>query len=171
MDHSVHVTDIMRHVTGLEVATVAAEVDSLFWESGVDDMALMSLTFDNGAIGSVDPSWSVPAGNTWDYDFFLRIIGTRGSVAINDLAESLQLVSSAVAPGMRLVPFGVDIDALMIEAFVASIRHGEIQSPCADGIDGLRALEIALAGYESASLAATVELSTPGRAPGSEPAS
>ncbi|MEO6122438.1 MAG: Gfo/Idh/MocA family oxidoreductase, partial [Ilumatobacteraceae bacterium] len=48
MDHSVHVTDIMRHVSGLEVSTVAAEVDSLLWESGVDDMALMSLTFDNG---------------------------------------------------------------------------------------------------------------------------
>lgn len=160
MDHSVHVTDIMRHVSGLEVETVVAEVDSLFWQSGVDDMALMSLTFDNGAIGSVDPSWSVPAGNTWDYDFYLRIIGTKGSVSINDLAESLQLVSSAVAPGMRLVPFGVDIDALMVDAFVASIRAGEFVSPCADGNDGLRALEIALAGYESAARSATVSLPT-----------
>ncbi|MEO6123937.1 MAG: Gfo/Idh/MocA family oxidoreductase, partial [Ilumatobacteraceae bacterium] len=156
------VTDIMRHVSGLEVSTVAAEVDSLLWESGVDDMALMSLTFDNGAIGSVDPSWSVPAGNTWDYDFYLRVIGTKGSVSINDLAESLQLVSPAVAPGMRLVPFGVDIDALMVDAFVASVRSGQLISPCADGTDGLRALEIALAGYESASRSATVSLPLPG---------
>jgi len=162
MDHSVHVTDIMRHISGLEVASVTAEVDSLFWESGVDDMALMSLTFDNGAIGSVDPSWSVPAGNAWDYDFYLRVIGTKGSVSINDLAESLQLVSSAVAPGMRLVPFGVDIDALMVDAFVASVRSGEFVSPCADGIDGLRALETALAGYESSSRSATVALPSAG---------
>ncbi len=158
MDHSVHVTDVMRHVSGLEAVTVTAEVDSLLWDAGVDDVALMSLVFEGGAVASVDPSWSVPEGNPWDYDFFLRVIGTKGSMSVHDLAESLQLVSPAVAGGMRLVPFGVDIDALMVDAFVASIRAGGILSPCADGLDGLRALEIALAGYASAARSEPVSL-------------
>jgi predicted dehydrogenase len=150
IDHSVHVTDIMRHVTGREVVTVAAEVDSLMWNSGVDDMALLSLVFDDGTVASVDPSWSVPAGNPWDYDFYLRILGTKGAASIDDLAESVQVVSSSAGTGMRLSQFGVDIDALMVEAFVASVRAGEVLHPCATGVDGLRALQIALAAYASA---------------------
>jgi hypothetical protein len=33
---------------------------------------------------------------------------------------------------------------------VASMRAGEVLDPCATGVDGLRALQVALAGYASA---------------------
>lgn len=158
MDHSVHVTDVMRHLSGSDVVSVAAEVDARLWNCGVDDVALLSLVFDSGMVASVDPSWSVPADNPWDYDFYLRILGTNGSLNIDDLGASLQLVSGRTTRGMRLVPFGVDVDALMIEGFLDSVRSGEPLSPCADGDDGVRALEIALAGYESAASAAAVTL-------------
>ena len=158
MDHSVHLTDILRHLSGREVVRVAAEVDSLMWDCGVDDVALMSLVFDNGMVGSVDPSWSVPADNPWDYDFWLRIVGTHGSLMIDDLGSSLRLVSKRYGAGLRLVPFGADVDGLMIEAFIASVQTGEHQPPGAAGEDGLRALEVALAGYASAAAAAPVTL-------------
>jgi predicted dehydrogenase len=158
IDHSVHLTDAMRHLSGREVVRVAAEVDSRLWGCGVDDVALLSLVFEGGVVASVDPSWSVPAGNPWDYDFYLRIVGTRGSLAITDLAESLQLVSSHTGGGLRLVPFGVDPDAAMIEAFVASVRAGQVLDPCADGEAGVRALEVALAGYAASDGRATVSL-------------
>lgn len=158
IDHSVHLTDVMRHLSGREVVRVAAEVDSRLWDCGVDDVALMSLVFDDGMVASVDPSWSVPAGNPWDYDFYLRIVGSRGSLAISDLPESLQLVSSHTGGGLRLVSFGTDVDAALIEAFAASIRAERLLSPCADGEAGLRALEIALAGYAAAHAGATVSL-------------
>jgi predicted dehydrogenase len=158
IDHSVHLTDVMRHLSGREVVRVGAEVDSRLWDIGVDDVALMSLVFDDGMVASVDPSWSVPAGNPWDYDFYLRIVGTRGSLAISDLAESVQLVSSHTGGGLRLVPFGEDVDVALVEAFVASVRADEILGPCADGAAGLRALEIALAGYAAADAGATVSL-------------
>jgi predicted dehydrogenase len=45
-----------------------------------------------------------------------------------------------------------------VEAFVASVRAGEILEPCATGEDGLRALEVALAGYASADRGAVVPL-------------
>jgi predicted dehydrogenase len=67
-------------------------------------------------------------------------------------------VSASAGGGLRLVPFGVDVDAAMVEAFVASIRAGEVLGPCATGDDGLRALEIALAGYAAADRAETVSL-------------
>ncbi len=158
MDHSVHLTDVMRHLSGKEVTRVAAEVDGRLWDCGVDDMALMSLVFDGGMVASIDPSWSVPRDNPWDYDFYLRVVGTQGSVDIDDLAESLDLVSNRVAGGLRLVPFGDDVDRRMIEAFVASILAGEVLDPCATGDDGLRALEVALAGYASATAEAPVTL-------------
>ena len=158
MDHSVHLTDIMRHLSGQEVVKVAAEVDSLLWSAGVDDVALMSLEFERGMVASVDPSWSVPADNPWDYDFSLRVLGTHGSLVIDDLAGSLQVVSRRSPGGLRLVPFGVDVDGVMVEAFLASVRAGEAIPPCASGDDGLRALEVALAGYQAARAGSPVTL-------------
>lgn len=158
IDHSVHVTDVMRHVTGLEVADVGAEVNSRFWETAVDDMALLSLRFAGGAVGSVDPSWSVPADNPWHYDFFLRVLGTTGALAIGDTTESVNVVGDLGRPGQVLVPFGVDIDALLLDAFAELIRAGRVLDPCADGGDGLRALEIALAAYRAAELGTRVAL-------------
>lgn len=158
MDHSVHLTDVMRHLSGSEVVRVSAEVGSRLWSCGVDDVALLSLVFDSGMVASVDPSWSVPADNPWDYDFFLRFLGTGGSLDIDDLGASLQLVSGRTTRGMRLVPFGVDVDVLMVEGFLESVRSGELVAPGANGDDGVRSLEIALAGYESAATAAPVTL-------------
>ncbi len=161
IDHSVHVTDVMRHVTGLEVVEVGAEVDSLFWDAGVDDTAMLSLTFNNGAVGTVDPSWSVPANNPWHYDFYLRILGTLGALTMTDTTEGIHVVGQGGRPGEVLVPFGSDIDALLLDGFIGSIRAGELLDPCADGEAGLRALEIALAGYEAAAAASRVRLPWP----------
>jgi predicted dehydrogenase len=132
------------------VRLVAAETGSLLWDAGVEDCALLSLVLDNGGAASLDPSWSVPADNPWDYDFFLRLVGTGGSVDLDDLAESVRAVGPRLGSGLRLVGFADDPDAAMIEAFCASVREGRPVGPCATGTDGLRALEVALAGYESA---------------------
>jgi predicted dehydrogenase len=160
IDHSVHVTDVMRHISGQEAVSVFAEADALLWDCGVDDVALLSLRFDGGAVASVDPSWSVPADNPWDYDFFLRIVGSEGSMEIRDSADTLSLVSTvADAPrGLRQVSFGEDVDLAMIEAFAHSVIAGESVDPCATGEDGVRALEIALAGYDSAASGRVVAL-------------
>jgi predicted dehydrogenase len=150
IDHSVHLTDLVRHLTGREVSRVAAETGTLLWGAAVEDCALLSLVLDSGAVASLDPSWSVPANNPWDYDFFLRLVGTSGSVDLDDLSESVQVVSAGTGDGLRLAGFGDDPDAAMIESFCASVGAGEILTPGASGEDGLRALEVALAGYVSA---------------------
>lgn len=158
MDHSVHLTDVMRHLSGSEVVRVSAEVDARLWDCGVDDVALMSLVFESGMVASVDPSWSVPADNPWDYDFYLRVLGTEGALDIDDLGASLQLVSGRTTRGLRFVPFGVDVDERMIDGFLESVRSGELLAPSANGYDGVRSLEVALAGYRSAATACAVTL-------------
>jgi predicted dehydrogenase len=150
IDHSVHLTDLVRHLTGHEVRLVAAETGSLLWESGVEDCALLSLVLDNGGVAALDPSWSVPVNNPWDYDFFLHLVGTSGSVDLDDLSESVQLVGPRAGDGLRLAGFADDPDVSMIDVFCASVREGMPREPSASGEDGLRALEIALAGYASA---------------------
>jgi predicted dehydrogenase len=150
IDHSVHLTDLVRYLTGREVERVAAEVGSLLWGAEVEDCALLSLVLDNGAVAGLDPSWSVPAGNPWDYDLYLRLVGTAGSVDLDDLAESVRVVSDRTGDGLRLAGFADDPDAAMIAGFCDSLRAGRLLDPCASGEDGLRALEVALAGYASA---------------------
>ncbi len=160
IDHSVHVTDAMRHVSGLEVAQVSAEAGALLWDCAVDDLAVVSLRFDNGAVGTVDPSWSVPADHPWDYDFYLRLLGTEGSLDITDGAESLRVLSTreATPRGLRHASFAEDADRTMLQAFLDSVRSGSVQQPCATGEDGLRSLEVALAGYRSVELGEVVEV-------------
>ena len=160
IDHSVHVSDAMRHVSGLEVTEVSAEVGALLWDCGVDDVAVLSLRFDNGAVGSIDPSWSVPDGNPWDYDFYLRLVGTEGSLTITDAADTVRVVSAGGdgATRLRLASFAEDADRAMIEAFLTSVRAGRQQDPCATGVDGRRALEIALAGYRSSATGSVAEV-------------
>lgn len=150
IDHSVHLTDLLRHLTGREVSAVSAETGELLWSAGVEDCALLSLTFDNGAVAGLDPSWSVPADNPWDYDLFLRLVGTAGSADLDDLAESVRIVSPHVGAGLRLVGFAEDPDAAMLDTFRRSVLAGRALAPSASGEDGLRALEVALAAYASA---------------------
>lgn len=165
LDHSVHVTDAMRYLTGAEVATVSAEVGTLYQpDLAVDDCGVLLLTFDNGIAASVDPSWSIPAANPFHYDFFLRITGTDGSIALDDTRQALRVASDLPRErGLLWEPFGVDVDAAMVRHFVACVRQGVELAPRASGEDGLRALEIALAAYESARSGQPVRL--PSRTP------
>ena len=160
IDHSVHVSDVIHHVTGLDVAEVSAEAGGLLWDCGVDDVAVLTLRFANGAIGSIDPSWSVPEGNPWSYDFYLRLVGTEGSLTVTDGAEALDLVSARHdrSGGSRKASFAEDADAAMLEGFVGSVLAGAHLEPCATGADGVRALRIALAGYRSSALGRVVSL-------------
>ena len=59
-------------------------------------------------------------------------------------------------PGNAWVSWGSDADQLLVEEFVAAIR--EEREPAITGEDGLKALEIVLAAYESAETGQPVKL-------------
>ncbi len=151
LDHSVHVTDAIRFIFDSEVESVFAH-QGVFGEQAlpVEDCALLSLQFQNGMIATVDPSWSNPANNPAHYDFYLRILGEKGTLNLDETRQSLLVVSDR--PGQRGVaaqPFGQDADEAMVRHFVQCARLGKNLFPAATGEDGLRALEIALAAYAS----------------------
>ena len=151
IDHSVHVTDAMRFILGKEVESVFAHTGTLFQpDLKVEDSALLSLAFTEGIIASVDSSWSLPTNNPYHYDFYLRFLTENGTIDLDDTRQALTIISNV--PQERAVaaePFGLDIDLAMLAHFIACVQAGKNLFPAASGEDGLRALEIALAGYQS----------------------
>jgi predicted dehydrogenase len=153
LDHSVHVTDAMRFILGDEAETVFAEMGTFAEKPlAVEDCGLLSLCFQGGAVATVDPSWSIPQNNSFHYDFYLRILGEKGTLVLDDTRQALMIVSDRVE-NLRPVasePFGVDVDRAMAQHFIACVRAGENRFPAAMGEDGLAALSIALGAYASA---------------------
>jgi predicted dehydrogenase len=151
LDHSVHVTDAMRFIFETEIKSVYAE-KSVFHPLGlaVEDCGLLALTFQNGMIATVDPSWSIPKNNPYHYDFYLRILGEKGIINLDDTRQAQTVISDRPElPGVTSQPFGLDVDEEMLRHFIRCVRMGENLFPAATGEDGLRALEIALAAYDS----------------------
>ena len=72
-----HAYHLMRHVTGLEVKEVSAEVNSLSDEISVDDNAFMIVRLNNKARGSI---WVSSAATGGENGLKIRVYGTKGAV-------------------------------------------------------------------------------------------
>lgn len=157
LDHTVHVIDVLRWFWGAEVTEVYAEIgDSLLHPGlGIDDAGLLSFTLSNGIYGTLDTSWSRPPSYTIWGDVKLEILGERGVVYADTLHQYVSVASNA-AGKTRWAGYGSDMDAGLMADFVDMIRTG--RAPSITGEDGLRAMQVALAAYESARRGETVKL-------------
>lgn len=155
MDHTVHVIDLMRWYAQSEVREVYAEVDTRFYDMPIDDCGLLTLEFENGVIAAHDPSWSRPKSYpTWG-DVTLEVVGTQGITRVDAFAQHLVHYSQQAGKPLYL-GWGNDPDMQMVEGFISCVR--EDSQPLANGEDGLRATEVALAAYESARTGRPVRL-------------
>ncbi|WP_067924962.1 Gfo/Idh/MocA family protein [Alicyclobacillus shizuokensis] len=155
MDHTVHVVDIMRWLTHSEVREVYAEIDTRFYDIETDDCGLLMLEFDNGVFASHDPSWSRPQTYpTWG-DVTLEVVGTEGITRVDALAQHLNVYQDQEGRYQHVF-FGDSMDAGLLTDFVACVRTDK--EPFISGEDGLRALEVTLAAYESAQSGRPVRL-------------
>ncbi|WP_134682608.1 Gfo/Idh/MocA family protein [Brevibacillus migulae] len=147
IDHTVHVVDIMRWFLGAEVAEVYAEVGyQLASEIPIDDCGLITMEFNNGVFATLDCSWSRNQSYpTWG-DVTLEIVGTDGTLKIDAFAQKLDVYSND--SGHIYAYWGDDMDQQLVHDFLDSVRKNE--QPKITGEDGLRALEVALAAYQSA---------------------
>lgn len=147
MDHTVHVADLLRWLLRDEVRQVEAEVGSFFWELPVDDTGILLLDLAGGAFASIDCSWSRPKTfPTWG-GLTLHVVGERATIDIDVFRQTLTHHDDA-ASETRLVPWGDDLNQIMVGDFVDAILAG--RPVPITGEDGLRALEVAIAAYRSA---------------------
>lgn len=147
-DHTVHVVDAIRFVTGEEITSVYAQADTHFYpDLAVEDCGLLIMELSGGGIVSLDPSWSRPnqAFPTWG-DVTMEVSGTEGVANVDYTAEHTKLYSNSRVRAAQL-GWGEDNDLLLVTDFVRAIREG--RAPMASGEDGMRAVEVVEAAYAS----------------------
>ena len=155
MDHTVHVTDLMRWILQDEVKEVYAEVSNGISHAGFDDVGFVSLTFQQGVFGTLDASWSRPKSfPTWG-DVTLDVVTEKGTVSMDMFAQNLVLYSDK-SNSVSWHNWGGNMDDGLMAAFAKAIAEG---APVPiTGEDGLRAAEVAFAAYRSAETLAPVAL-------------
>ncbi len=159
IDHTVHLVDIMRWFTGAEVKTVYAKSNRIFHadEVEVETGALEMLTFDNRMFATIDASWCRPQyWPTWGGLGF-EMVTQRGAVIVDAFRQNINVYRHEWQRSNWL-PWGSDSNQAMIEEFAAAIR--ENRTPRVTGVDGLRAVEVTLAAYESDRTGQAVEVKT-----------
>jgi predicted dehydrogenase len=148
MDHTVHLVDIMRWYLGSEVAEIYARTNRIFHAHDVDveTGGLEMLTFRNGVFATIDCSWSRPPyWPTWGGLTF-EMVTDRGAVLVDAFSQNLTLFSHDLQRPTWLY-WGSDANQGMLAEFVSAIREG--RQPSVTGMDGYRAVEVALAAYRS----------------------
>jgi predicted dehydrogenase len=156
-----HALYVAEDLIGRRTHRVSAYVSGNANHPRVEAQALCRLETD-GPTALVNVGWGVGPGGVF-------VEGTQGSLEIayqrggtNPFTpfESLVVKTAAgsrhhpIAPGPDLVPLVIEGIGGVIDDFVTAIRADH--SPVASGDDGLHALELTLAAYESAALGRTV---------------
>ncbi len=157
IDHTVHLVDIMRWYLGSEVEEVYAQSNRIIYGDQVDveTGALEMLRFRNGVFATIDASWSRPPyWPTWGGLAF-ELVTERGAILVDAFSQNLTVYRHDVGRANWLY-WGSDANQAMIAEFVAAIR--EQRQPLVTGVDGYRAVEVALAAYDSAASGEPVRL-------------
>jgi predicted dehydrogenase len=144
IDHVVHAADLMRRLTGGPLRAASASIGNRMYEQAWEDTAHVMVELNGGAFGTIDSSWSRPSGwRTWG-DLTLKATCELGVVEADLFGQGPLLT---LAGRHSLEGVGADLDRLMIEDFLDSIREG--RDPMSTLADGLAASRVALEAYES----------------------
>lgn len=156
-DHTVHCADLIRWLTGSEVAEVYAETATLFRPelcTQVEDAGLLSLRLQNGVIAAIDASWSRLKTFPGFGDLTLRIIGAQGSLFFSFTQDAVRVYGDD--PINQAQSYEPDPYQLMFENLAASIEQD--LPVLTSGEDGYRASEVFLAAYRSVEAGRPVSL-------------
>lgn len=164
-DLATHELDMMRYLTGTEVAHLSAEVSQVLHPTH-EDIVFGLLRFENGVLGILDVNWVTPTKIRE-----ISVTGERGMFVVNYLSQELFFHTNSAAPdsydGDKWVlghDFSVDEGDMIrlriakreplrneLEAFVQAVQTG--QRPVVSGYDGLQALKLARQIVESGRVA------------------
>jgi predicted dehydrogenase len=149
MDHTVHVVDLVTHLTDSRVAEVYAEVDTRFHDVAVDDVNVLSMVLDDGTPFLLDGSWSRPdKWDTWG-DATVEFVGESGTLAVDCFDQTLHhTADSGDRAGANRVFWGTDPNEGLLRDFVAAAR--EDRPPAITGEEAVHAVAVVEAAYRSA---------------------
>lgn len=160
--NAIHQLDLVRAITGLGIVRVTGATAAGVAGVEVEDVAVATLTFDSGALGTLVASAHAPGAVE---DETIEIDGDAGSIRLGD--------PYAPVPGLELYlrrpwaghtagtwipwrPPAGDPWAATVESFARSVRAGEEPRP---GLaDAAAALEAVLAIYRSAETGRVVDV-------------
>jgi len=151
VDSSIHDIDLARWFMGSEVEKVYAEGKTLIYpeykEYGDVDVAVTTLSFKNGGIGSIENLRKSGYG----YDTRVEIVGSEGALSIGFLRHRGFFTLKKLKVNYDVVPSWQE---RFKEAFVREMQHFvdciiNHTSPLVTGIDAKKALQIALAATKS----------------------
>ncbi len=155
IDHTVHVVDLIRSMTGAEPVRVYAEIDNRMYGQDFDDTGVLTIDFSNDMFVSLDASWSRPKSfATWG-NVKMEVIGTEGMADMDMFAQKIDGFYDE-SMSFRYEYWGDNIDLALCASFAKSIAE-DVPVPIT-GEDGARALAVALAAYESAATGKAVEI-------------
>lgn len=156
MDHTVHVVDLLRWMLKREIVSVYAEIDTRYHKLEVDDCGVLSIGLEDGIFATLDASWSRPVKSfpTWG-DVTMEFTGTEGALSLDTFAQNINLYNEQQIKA-QWINWGGNMDLGLIKDWVDMIKTQ--REPKISGEDGLKALEVALAAYKSASQGRVIKL-------------
>jgi predicted dehydrogenase len=152
MDHTLHIADLLDVLLDGEQPTYVYAVANTHLapdhedEPRVESAGLLTLTYANGLVATIDCSWSHPSSHpTWG-GLTLSCVGECAVVEFDAFPPLLDGYDTTQAT-TRWEPGAVDLNEAMLDSFLTAARTGQRAHP--DGQTGLRTLRTALAAYES----------------------
>ncbi len=156
IDHTVHVADLLRAMTGAEPVRVYAEIGNRMFGKDFDDTGILTIDFSNGMFATLDASWSRPKSfPTWG-NVKMDVTGDAGVASMDMFGQNITAFYDKTM-SCRYENFGENADLALVASFARAV--GEDLPVEVTGEDGARALAVALAAYQSAKTGKPVELS------------
>ncbi|NDQ56922.1 MAG: Gfo/Idh/MocA family oxidoreductase [Acidipila sp.] len=168
VDNGIHILDLTRYFLGEVVEVKGFRTGHVWSFEGCEDNAFALLRNSRGNIAQLQASWSEWRG----YRFRIEVYGTRGCVRASYPPMYADAVWSEKPGGPmrrerfffpalqikeRLKSYRFTVVQSFIEEFAGFLRAAQGQAtPAASGHDGLRAVEIAHAVYQSSADGGTV---------------
>jgi predicted dehydrogenase len=146
LDMGCHLLDVSRWFFG-EVERCRGQLSTMYWPiAPSEDCGMGLFTYEKGRMAFIQASWM-----EWGGYAYLEIFGTEGNIIL-DNREPNCLTLLGTKDGFRQIfdysHLPSQSYSLEMDDFIKSIRAG--RQPLASGLDGLRAVQMAHAVYESA---------------------
>jgi len=163
MDQGIHALDLFRWFLG-DFVEVVGFLTTRFWDvASLEDNAFALLLTAKGQVASLHASWT-----QWKPLFCFEVFGHDGYVVVEGLGGAYGVERATLGRRDFVAPFGEEVIEYRREdrswreewmEFVSAIQ--EAREPAGNGFDGLAAVELARAIFDSARLGRTARVASP----------